>query len=1103
MAEGSILTKKPRMIRYHDLTVKLYKVGDEGEEGEGGIFRYNDPFLKDSSNSEYPIKINKIVYTSDATPSTLTGSVQDIGTVSRNVVMSHKGHFIEDKSVLQNLTVGCGITVELNEDNRAVSGAKMYSSASASTSNIIFKGYICSISRQFSSSGIVYNFEARDVKYRLTYQTIKKVYNGNYKNGAMPIVIEDSVDSNSQPVYTSERLTVYEILKDIINYSKKTSSYNNKGKYDFVGFDINDFDFNGDNYLKYFIPQTISFDNVTIFEAIYRLINSAGPYRMVVEYKDSGHDKIYFSRLDSKCKYCGKEINLYYGSNSKSFDDVNVISDTTVRKIYDACSIMKSYSGPIDWYSGHFFIKMGEEDNDIGGEDESVISCRNWDGYNYYFGIKSLSESRESDGGDSNSEDSNPYVIVGAPLYPAWEPWKGYEAFSKKYSGYMDSVGDDGTYKTVSDGIVLNYGITENDIKYIKHRNFTDAIGKDRMYNAAGLSYVAYVPYGECEYCNGTGAVDDIDDYSDYEGIFGKTRNLDGDKSDLAPGGLDPFDFGSFQRPKYESSKDIKYHIGDNYTVPQNHPVPWKNTCPVCRGTGMEPWFKMGTILNSLIDISPSQVKIGERGSTVGLRMDKTYSQIAEDMSYKYQAVVHVETNTSFVSYAYPGESNSNAYINHPLFDTTQIKELNTGEDEETDINSQALVFPDGNDGSTRANDEDSKYVHALYYTQIQEASGYSLDTDRSLVIFNNSQFISYSAPMSSPLEELCSSVDSGNVIVYDKENKHFLYNGKGTMGGIGQYVGSFWRPARAWITCYFKRDRYECLLRDGGSSGKIAKKDVTRTIKAGSDTDRDTYTISARIEDNRYCAEIVKKDNQDNVEEYHLRPIARAIFCDDFKWQLHPWDIGKYNIPGSKEDGMDFQVPSDYSNSWGDIFEANKSNDYCFPCGKIMKFEPLRDVELNAANSGALKSDVFGKVVSWVHKDDRMKLFEKACAEFERRNNIQISGTVTIKGEKPSFNKGLGWVKLFDGQKACIVKEELSFDGDFTIELEVGTEELRVGQKREKEIEYDRLISDAISGLNLKSGSNLTQSVSNGIGTSDVVTVVGPLSFGNGVVSN
>lgn len=1136
---SEVLKSRPSMIRYHDLTVKLFGLG-EGETSDD-FFGYKDPFFDSSSTGIiYPITINRIIYSSDATPTTMSGIIPDFKFSKRNVFSGdNSSHQETDFSNLETPYVGCGIMVEIVEDGRYGEDNTLY--PNAQKNNVIFKGYITSMSRQITQSGVVYNFEARDIKTRLLDQTIKKVYNNNYKVGAIPVVDEEKIAGDNP--YVSGRQTIEEIIKDIMAYSRKTACHDNN-KYDFTGFKYSDFDYNGDNYLKNFIPPTITFDNITILEAIYKLINTAGPYRIVVSYGVDS-DKIFFSRIDNKFKNCGPEIKLKYGniddSNSvtdemiKSFNDVNVISDSTVRKIYDVCNIMKSYTGQIEWYSGHFYIIKGFYNNAVkedamyisnGGsptttkDDDSMIcnilSCRNWDGYNYFFGVKSIpmGEKINYGEGSEDSESSTQFVVVGAPLYPAWDPLTGYEAYSRGYVGIIESESDKAAIDDKSnDNIVtLNYGITENDRKFIKHRNFLDTVGKDKFYNAAGLTYVAYVPYGICPACKGTGAVED--NASMYSGLFGRTRSISGRQ--IATYSLKPFEYG-FRDATYESKGGMERYCGNLYTVPGKHPLPWKNTCPICRGTGMEPWFKMGTILNNLVEISPSQAKIGELTSerigasnSNSLQIDKTYAQITEDMSYKYPVVIHVETNTSYPGYSYADETDPESFVKHSLVGVKQV--VSAKPIDGISINTNATVFKTLDDGSSSGINADEGYVQTIYYTQISEAKGYSLDPDRSLVVFNNSQFISCKKPMKVPVEEFISDVKDGKEYVqkypyYSTKENQFKYSSQGEMNGIGNKVGGYWRPARAWITCYFKRDRYEDFM--GTNPSKL-----NRTIKTSSGSDKDYYNVYTRIEDNRYCAEIIKTNEEGNIEEFKVRPIAKGIFCDDFKWQLHPWDFKKYNVPGAaSEDNLDFDVPTDYSNLWDKnkgIYSANKKNGYYFPCGKLMKYEPLRDIEARAlANAGqsmadVMKSDITGKIIAWAHNDDRMKLFEKACAELERRNNIQISGTISVRGELPVFVSsfgvgGFGYVTLYDGLKACVVKIDITFGNDFIINLEVGTEELRVGQKKEKDMEYERLISDAISGLNIKNNPLLAQSVSGSDDYSDNVSYFGAISVGGG----
>jgi hypothetical protein len=371
------------------------------------------------------------------------------------------------------------------------------------------------------------------------------------------------------------------------------------------------------------------------------------------------------------------------------------------------------------------------------------------------------------------------------------------------------------------------------------------------------------------------------------------------------------------------------------------------------------------------------------------------------------------------------------------------------------------------------------------------------------MIIFSETMFVPCRNPMATVTEEI--TKNKIKVPAYDKSLKCFKYSYKGEMNGIGQNVGSFWRPSRAWITCYFKRDRYEHFFED--------EQTLKRTqIGVGEIKDIDYYKVAPRIEDNRYCAEIRKTSSEDSnsVEEFNIRPVAKGIFCDSFKWQVHPWDFGKMPNPAAsgdgKDDGQEFIVPTNYKDTWGKNgpYKYNIKKKFCFPCGKLLKFEKLREIEVRKmANAGkniedVLESDVKGKIIAWTHKDERMKLFEKACAELERRNNIQISGTVTVRGEIPCFTGGFGWVELYDKMIACIVKIELTFGNNFIMNLEVGTEEMRVGQKKESEKEYDRLIRDAVSDLNITGGSRgIDGALGDGNDSSGNATYLGSIKAG------
>lgn len=318
-------------------------------------------------------------------------------------------------------------------------------------------------------------------------------------------------------------------------------------------------------------------------------------------------------------------------------------------------------------------------------------------------------------------------------------------------------------------------------------------------------------------------------------------------------------------------------------------------------------------------------------------------------------------------------------------------------------------------------------------------------------------------------------------------------------MNGVGNKVLGFWRPARAWISCYFKRDMLKTYIGQYSSHPRSyytssTNTSLTKRIDEVGEIDQ-TFDVCPKIEDNRYCAEIRMRKGSSGTEPFTVRPISKGVTMDNYKWQLHPWDFGKFNSYSAIE------VPNTYDNLWKDVYNLNISNNYVFPCGKFQSIEPLRESEALSLYSAeelenVLKGDVRGKIISWVHRDDRIKLFEKATEDLDRRNDIQINGSVDIKGIISDFSKGFGWVTLFDGKKASVVRLEVSFSPSAYTSLEVGTEEFRLGQSQEKDQDYQRKIDSQIEDLNTKRESYLVKPLGNGDSDNTKKVLLGAISI-------
>ena len=155
----AINNTKPQMIRYDDLVVKLYRL-----TAKTNIFGYKDPFEGDGViGTEYPITIERIIYSSDTAPTTLSGTITDLS-ISYHINMVGGKEFSNSSSNYIP-EIGWGITVDVKGDGRYLTASATEKGASQTR---IFKGYIFSISRQIGQNGIFYRFEARDIKSRLT-----------------------------------------------------------------------------------------------------------------------------------------------------------------------------------------------------------------------------------------------------------------------------------------------------------------------------------------------------------------------------------------------------------------------------------------------------------------------------------------------------------------------------------------------------------------------------------------------------------------------------------------------------------------------------------------------------------------------------------------------------------------------------------------------------------------------------------------------------------------------------------------------------------------------------------------------------------------------
>jgi hypothetical protein len=877
----------------------------------------------------------------------------------------------------------------------------------------VFKGIVISVSHQLGDNGSIYTVQCADMKSRLMDDTITKVYNEDYDTARKPTF------SEKDELLHENKLTVGEIIEDIILLGQnQVFSYN--AQYTPISyFSFSDFDFSQVDDLEDYVPEMLNFDGDTLLEAIYKTISSAGSYRMTYDPRDG---KLILTKVSLDCEESGDERKLFYATadsdnpNNDYFTDtvtassgvgtgrVNVIQDNTIKKSSETISVFRMYGGDIEWYSGHFLIDQNHDEYTSSPDPSGnyFLTNRNWDGFKYYFPTNSL----------GGVYASGQYCIVGCPLYPQWNPLKGYEPFEVTIpeKGMLELPADGHVGSTVLNpawaGMKENEGYCRVEKMFMPDSKIQEKVREDYSV-ALGLTYEAWFPwFGECSYCDGSGAVEDASPWAGHEDDwFGNSRDDDGTPNRPA---LTPFD--------YQFYTD---EFGDS--IPQRHPVPWENTCPACRGNGREPRFKITNIYNTLIDLPPSKVRI-EDGSEQAVR-DRTWQEMVQDLTYSYGPQLQIEYQLSFKGRSVHMVGTAPA---HPLAGVTS-KTGNTVE-----------IFPS------------DKKIDSIYKTMISNGDQPAqFDYVRGNVVLNQRHAILCKKAVkrieTHPInpDEYIKSVVNGQLVTSYKNCE------KGELS-----INSYWRPARAWINCYFSRYRF--YDRFGDISGENPKT-ITVTPSGGSPTE---YKVAGSVFNNRPVYEVYKKKPGDT--EFSVRPIIRSVSIDEYRWQIFPSDYKLYPVP--EYDNYSWSAPSG-------LYYYYMDKGYKFPIGSVHILEALRKNELTGSNFSSddiMRSDIFPKRTNWVQRDDRYRLIKHAIRELEKKNDLQITGNVVIRGTNFDLANGLGYVDFGDDDKASVVKITHNFKGSYTTQMELSTEEFRLGEKTEREKDTERLMERYIQKYKL-----------------------------------
>lgn len=871
--------------------------------------------------------------------------------------------------------------------------------------NTVFKGYVVNVSRTVGDDGAQFNVECVDMKARLTDDVVTKTYNEQLNNARKPNF------SAKDALLHEEKWNVGEIIEDIMEVSASGQLFLFTYR-PVCYFRYSDIDFTQASGVQDFIPETLVFDNTPVLEAIYKTISSAGTYRLVY---NANTDKLVITQVSLEATHAGDMRRLYYAKQSSSdpnkdytYDDVsdtdgtatgqvNVVQDNTTFRISDIATVIRATGGDIKWYGGHFRI---DADNDATWTVPSAsgylyMSHHNWDGYPYEFPVNALT-----------GYASGCYVIVGCPLYPSWDTTTGYGPYKihihtnkwvKMGRDTANTAGPSGYIDNSYVGSTENDGLTVADIGFVREPGLNAV--EDRNTNTTnGYVFEAWFPWsGNCLYCGGSGAVVSASGWD--ASWFGDSRNDDGTMKRTA---LSAFSYN------YDSNG-----------LPTSHPVPWENTCPACRGMGVEPRFKITNILPEVVDLPPSHIAIENAASGVLAPANRTWNQQMSEVQYTYPPQVQLENEID------DGSTVQMAGMpNHSLADTTSLTGV-------------AINIYTGND----------KKVRRLFRTNININADCTIDYIRGNVIFKDKVGITCIRTLK-PIVSI-----QGYLLRYD--DLKVAYRGDSGRAKDQPTPGrAYWRHPRAWISCYFLREHFY-------NARPSTIHDSPADLTVGSKT----YRLKFGILNNKPVYEIYEK-NTDPLIEFNSRPVIAGVDLPNYLWQVSPWDAYANALPLTTDNEIG-----------GSLITTYTDHSYYFPHGMMHVYEPVKANEKDSTSIDSDKierMDSFPKAVSWVQRDDRYKLITHAIKELERRNDIQIAGSVVVRGNLYSLANGLGYVVLKhyandDKYKACVVKMIHSFRGAFTTTLELSTEEFRLGEKTEKERDSARMIERKVDNLMFK----------------------------------
>ena len=542
-----------------------------------------------------------------------------------------------------------------------------------------------------------------------------------------------------------------------------------------------------------------------------------------------------------------------------------------------------------------------------------------------------------------------------------------------------------------------------------------------------------------------------------------------------------PSDFGKTIIPPQDANGDPKLakFAGNSY------PLPWKNTCPMCRGVGLSPWYKIRHIFRDLF--AGRSAKALAPGPVAGIPADPDATQTGPESweEANNRVVLHesyllqVEVPLMVGKYVLPafghqnkpwtgaGANASLSTLTDGTNGTPNLKRFKFAHPLQfKNVKKQLITLPgvtvaagDAQGRDTIVPDTWGCYVP---FTMVQMGSpiDHRMDDLQGRVIFNEPVFIPchYDWAQIQVLRNNVARIDETGLL-----SVHTPARGYETSDASGLPTG-YWRPARVWMIFKYAKEKY---YHDGTAdpdNRPIAETAFAANpwqpppnvwpLPIANPAGAQQYVARAGIMDGRYYVEVRRAGNppsraiQTVIEDQYSK---LCVFEDDF-WKM--------TVPPGADLGPDAGGDGPQERPCTDLSKGAASNG--------SEAAPARNWSKMA---GYAAPDYFAnirrpKVRWWYLRDDRSRMLGLAVRRLELTNQVQVSGSLRLIGPTNDTTVGLGYVDYPNRGLADVVRVTYSFSEGFSTELELHREECRIGELPPKDKDRQDHVEKEVQNL-------------------------------------